>query len=172
MNYIDLAILVIIGIGALTGLIRGFIKELIETVGILLAAVVANLVSPLTTPLLGYIGVNHQDATTSIIVWVVVFLILLFLLKQLSFLTTKLLKVLSINWLNRLLGLAFGVVKYTLIVCLLVSLLEVVCSHLDGSQITTWMKQSNYVPYIHDIISFVSPYAEQYIIRPVSAIVP
>lgn len=164
MNYVDLSILVFIGIGAVMGLLRGFVREIISTVGILIAAIVANLVSPVAQPLIG--KWIHEGTTAAVIVWVIIFFVVLFLLHKLAFILNKLLRTIMLGGLNKLLGGIFGALKYTLIACLIITLLEFVCSKAEGTELAAQMHQSRLIPYIHDLISFISPYAQEYIIAP------
>ena len=54
-NDLDIVILVFVGIGACIGLFRGFFKEVVGTIGLVLAAIAANYLSPYALPHLGQI---------------------------------------------------------------------------------------------------------------------
>lgn len=164
LNYVDISILVFIGIGAIMGLIRGLVREIISTIGILIAAIVANLVSPVAQPFLGQ-WIN-EGTTAAVIVWVIIFFVVLFLLNKLGFILNRLLRAIMLGELNKLLGGIFGALKYTLIACLIITLLEFACSKVDETEFSAQIRQSRLVPYIHDVISFISPYAQEYIIAP------
>lgn len=168
MNYVDIAILVLLGVGAITGLIKGFVSELISIVGFLLAFIIANEVAPLSLPLLDWLSIPSENAISRVVVWLVILLLVLLLLRLVSTLLTKLLQALNIGWINRLLGMILGIVKYTLIACLVVTILEVACSHFDEWPLKKWLADSQGVEWIHEIVSFVSPYTEEYVLKPAS----
>jgi membrane protein required for colicin V production len=146
------------------GLLRGFVREIISTIGILLAAIIANLVSPVADPYLSRWG--NECSTAAAIIWVVIFLLVLFVLRKLTFIITRLLKTVMLGGVNKLLGALFGAVKYLLIACLVVTLLEFVCSKFPDTQIDAQLKASRIVPYIHDVVGFLSPYIDKYIVAP------
>lgn len=164
LNYVDISILVFIGIGTIMGLIRGFVREIISTIGILIAAITANLVSPVAQPYLGK-WIN-EGTTAAVIVWIVIFFVVLFILNKLGFILNRLLRAIMLGGLNKLLGGIFGALKYTLITCLIITLLEFACSKVEGTELAVQMRQSRMVPYIHDLIGFISPYAQEYVIAP------
>ena len=164
MNYVDISLLVFIGIGAMLGLLHGFIREIVSTIGILLAAIIANLVSPIAQPVLG--KWMDEGTTAAVIIWIVIFFVVLFLLNKLAIILNRLLKTIMLGGINKLLGGIFGAMKYTLIACLIVTLLEFVSGKLDGTEIASQMQQSRLMPYLHELVGFISPYAEEYIVKP------
>ena len=168
MNYIDIALLAFVAVGATMGLLRGFVREIISTIGILLAAIIANLVSPVAGPYLSRWG--DESSTAAAIVWVVVFLVVLFVLRKLTFIITRLLKTVMLGGINKLLGALFGAFKYLLIACLIITLLEFVCTKFEDTDLAVQLAQSRLVPYIHDIVSFVSPYIDEYIVEPIKSV--
>jgi membrane protein required for colicin V production len=164
MNYVDIALLAFVAVGALMGLLRGFVREIISTIGILLAAIIANLVSPVADPYLSRWG--NECSTAAAIIWVVIFLLVLFVLRKLTFIITRLLKTVMLGGINKLLGALFGALKYLLIACLVVSLLEFVCTKFPETNLAAQLQQSRLVPYIHDIVGYLSPYIDEYIVTP------
>ena len=88
MNIFDILILAFLVIGISVGLYRGFFKELVGTVGLLLSAIVANLVSPYAKPWLG--DMITDELVASVVVWIVTFLLVLFVMNRLAWLLGKL----------------------------------------------------------------------------------
>lgn len=164
MNYVDIVLLVFIGVGAMLGLFHGFVREVVSTIGILLAAIAANLVSPWAHPVVG--RWIDENTTTAVVVWVVIFFVTLFFLNRLATLVNRLLKAIMLGGLNTFLGGLFGALKYTLIACLIVTFLEFVCDKMEGTALAAEMQSSRLVPYVHDVVGFISPYAEEYVVRP------
>lgn len=151
------------------GLLRGFVREIISTIGILLAAIVANLVSPVANPYLGRWG--NESSTAAAIVWVLIFLLVLFVLRKLTFIITRLLKSVMLGGINKLLGALFGALKYLLIACLVITLLEFVCTKFPESDLAMQLQASRLVPYVHDVVALLSPYIDEYIVSPTQALI-
>jgi membrane protein required for colicin V production len=164
MNYVDIALLAFVAVGATMGLLRGFVREIISTIGLLLAAVIANFVSPVANPYLSRWG--NESSTAAAIIWVVIFLVVLFVLRKLTFIITRMLKTVMLGGVNKLLGAVFGALKFLLIACLVVTLLEFVCSKFPDTQMASQLHASRIVPYIHDVVGFLSPYIDKYIVTP------
>jgi len=164
LNNLDIIILIFIGIGACVGLYNGFFKEIVGTIGLLLAAIAANYVSPYATPHLG----DWVDNATlaAIIVWVVVFVLSMFVMKRIAYLLQRTMKAMELGWLNRLAGGGFGAIKYVLIAALAISVIEVACSYVDGLKVQTYLKGSTLVPVIHQIVDIVMPWASEHILKP------
>lgn len=150
------------------GLLRGFVREIVSTIGILLAAIIANLVSPIANPYLGRWG--NESSTAAAVIWVVIFLLVLFLLRKLTFIINKLLKTVMLGGVNKLLGGIFGAIKYALIACLVITLLEFVCTKFEDTEVARQLHASRLVPYVHDLVSYVSPYIQEYIVKPTKAL--
>lgn len=164
MNDVDQIILIIVGIGACIGLYRGFFKEAVGTLGLLLAAIAANCVSPYARP---HVGQWVESETVSaIIIWVVVFMLSMFLLNKVAYLLARLMRSVQLGWVNRLAGGLFGGIKYSLIVALAVSVIEVACAHVQGLKIQPYLESSVIVPHLHQLVDVVTPWASQHILGP------
>ena len=164
MNIFDLLILAFLAIGACVGLYHGFFKELVSTVGLLVAAIVANIVSPYAKPWLG--DVVTDELVASVILWITVFLLMLFVMNRVAWLLGRLFSSLSIGWVNRLAGGLFGVIKYALIAALVVSALEFAVAHVEGLKFAEAMQQSHIIPLLHHIVEVVMPWASEHILSP------
>ena len=164
MNIFDLLILTFLAIGGSVGLYRGFFKELVGTVGLLFAAIVANIVSPYAKPWLG--DVVTDELVASVILWVVIFLLMLFVMNRVAWLLSRLFSSLSIGWVNRLAGGLFGVIKYALIAALVVSALEFAAAHVEGLKFVEPMQQSRIIPVLHYLVEVIMPWASEHILSP------
>lgn len=163
-NDLDIVILVFVGIGACIGLFRGFFKEVVGTIGLVLAAIAANYLSPYALPHLGQMMDNATLA--AIIVWVVIFVLSLFLMHRIAYLLGRLMKSIDLNWLNRLAGGAFGAIKFCLIAALAISVIEVACANVEGLKVQAYLKGSQLVPEIHRLVDIVMPWASEHILSP------
>ncbi|MCR5394314.1 MAG: CvpA family protein [Bacteroidales bacterium] len=164
MNTFDLIIIAFLVIGASVGLYRGFFKELVGTVGLLVAAIVANLVSPYAKPWLG--DIITDELVAAVLLWVVTFLLTLFVMNRVAWLLGKVFTSLSIGWVNRISGALFGMIKYALIAALFVSALEFAAAHVDGLKFVESMQQSRLIPFLHRIVEVVMPWASEHILSP------
>lgn len=164
MNDVDLIILFIVGIGTCIGLYRGFFREAVSTIGLLLAAIAANYVSPYARP---HVGQWIESETVSaIVIWVVIFLLSMFVLKKLAYLLSRLMRSMELSWVNRMAGGLFGGIKYSLIVALAVSVIEVACAHVEGLKIQPYIENSVIIPWLHQLVDVVTPWASQHILGP------
>lgn len=164
MAPIDQLILAIIAIGAILGLFHGFFREVVGTIGVLLAAIAANFVSPFARPVL---GVAVSDETiAAIIVWIIVFLGAMFLLKKLASLLNHLFRSLDLGWLSRLAGALFGAVKYLLVVSVALTAVEFVCAQVPDLKVAQYLENSALVPEIHRLVGIVSPWFMENVLSP------
>lgn len=164
LNDLDLVILVFVGVGAFIGLFRGFLKEAVGTVGVVLAAIVANLVSPYALPHLGQMMDNATLA--AIVVWAVIFLVSMFLMHKIASLLQHTLRAISLGWVNKLAGFAFGAIKYCLIAALAISVIEIACANVEGLKIQPYLQGSQLVPRIHELVDVLMPWISQHLLTP------
>lgn len=151
MILLDKIILGFIAIGAVTGLFRGFFREIVGTIGVLVAAISANLVSPQVRHWAEL--VTADERTQSFLAWISIFVLVMIALKLLSLLLENLFKALQMGWMNRLAGAAFGAIKYMLIVAVLVTFAEFCYGHLPflGGN-PECMQDSTLIPHIHRLV--------------------
>lgn len=149
MNAFDIIILVIWAIGLGFGLYHGFLKELVGTVGFLVAAIVAKISIPYLLP---YSSNLITDATLAkVLIWIVVFVLLLLLMNWIATLMDKLLKAMNIGWINRIAGGVLGFLKYSVISYLVIWMLEAITRHIDPFEIARLMSGSKLVPVLHKL---------------------
>lgn len=164
MNDLDIIILVFVGVGACIGLFRGFFKEVAGTVGVLLAAIAANYVSPYALPHLGQMMDNATLA--AIIVWAVIFVVSMFLMNRVAYLLGRVMRSISLGWLNTLAGGAFGAVKFCLMAALAISVIEIACANVEGLKIQPYLQGSRLVPEIHRLVEVLMPWISHNILSP------
>ena len=140
MQFVDLAIIIIVFISSLFGLQRGFIKELLSVVFLLLSSILA----------LKYGG----DFGGSLLSWidsitfrfwsgvVLLFFIFLFLGSLLNWGISKLIKMSLINGINRFLGMIFGFLRGCVLISLVVMLMQ-----SSTFSINDWWLNSPIIPY-------------------------
>lgn len=160
----DQILLAFIILGAVIGLFHGFFREVVGTIGILIAVIAANYIAPLAGENLSALFSNERVA--SVVVWLTAFLFTMVVLVLLARLLDRIFSTLAMGWLNRLGGAVFGAVKHLLIAALLIALLEVVCSHVSGLKIASYLQESKVIPYIHQLVDVISPWAAEHILAP------
>lgn len=123
MTTIDIIMLVLIGAGAILGLMKGFVKQLASIVGLIAGLLVARAlfatVADRLAPALGT-SVTIAQILAFILIWVAVPLIFALV----GSLLTKALDVVHLGWLNRWLGCGLGALKYMLFIGLAIHIIE------------------------------------------------
>jgi membrane protein required for colicin V production len=109
MNLVDLTVLGIVGISALLGLSRGFVREMLGLAAWTLAGLGAVQYGPLLEPTAARMIGDPEIA--SVAAYVGTFLILVVVLSLLSNLIGRMVRVSALGGLDRTLGLAFGLAR-------------------------------------------------------------
>jgi len=116
----DYAVLAIIGISIVVSIMRGAIKEFLALFGWIAAFYIAKTYASVLAPLL------PQDIPSEALKTLAAFLILLitvlFVNSLLTIAISSIVGKIGLGWLNRFLGVIFGLMKGLLIVCVLVFL--------------------------------------------------
>lgn len=127
MSYLDIIIALPIIVGIILGLIRGLIKEVLAIVGIILGIVVARIYAGDAAAWL--LTVSTWDINLlQPIAALCIFMVVAIICNLLARLLTKLFKLISLNWINRLIGGLFGAAKWILIVAVIITCVDM----LDG----------------------------------------
>ena len=115
-NFLDIFIIIIISAFSIYGLIRGFVKEIVSIISIVLGFYIALYWhEEAARYLAGFKNQNLQNILAFIIVFIVASLILTLLGKLLSLA----LKGIDLGCINYLLGFVFGFVKGVVVVCVI-----------------------------------------------------
>lgn len=164
MNTLDLILLAFVAIGFSIGLFRGFVREAIGMVGVLLAAIAANWASPYTVPTLsGWIG---DRTAAAVVVWVVVFLLAMFAMRGVAYLLGRIVRAAMLGWLNRLAGGLLGALKYVLIASLLLAVVAMLGGLAEDLPLSHEIRTSRVVPYLHRVVDLVMPWCTEHLINP------
>ena len=118
MNILDVIILICLVPAIIQGLRKGFISQAISSVtliaGVWASAKFANLVGEWLSQ-----HISASEQTLKLIAFALVLVVVFIALGLISKLLTGLIKFVMLGWLNRILGVAFGLMKSLLILCLL-----------------------------------------------------
>ncbi len=123
MNLLDIIILILLMLGAIRGFQKGLIHELALFAGIIagifLAVVVSNMVEAFVEP-----RFDWNVRLVKVIAFVLVFLGIIAIIRMLGGLLTKLFKVLMLGFINRLAGLAIGVLKWAVLLSVIIMVID------------------------------------------------
>lgn len=127
MTYLDIIILLPVVYGIVRGIMRGLVREVFALVGIILGVVVARIYADSVTVWLGQI-ITIEATLLKPVAAFIIFIVVAVVCNVLAMLLTKLMKFISLGWLNRLIGGVFGAVKWILILTVIVAFVDI----LDG----------------------------------------
>jgi len=127
MSYLDIIILLPIIYGLIRGIMRGIVQEVFALLGIILGILVARMYVGQATEWLQQISTWDAQLIRPIAAFAI-FIVVALLCNLLARLLTKLFKLISLGWLNRLAGGIFGVAKWIIIVAVIITCIDM----LDG----------------------------------------
>ena len=127
MNWIDAVIVIILVLSMLSGFINGFIKEVASLAALILGIWGAIRFSTFTAgKLYDYFDMTGQYV--GIIAFVVTFGLIVVLIHFIGMVADKIVTSISLGFLNRILGIAFGLLKSILILSVIFVVLNVIDS--------------------------------------------
>lgn len=130
MAILDIILLLCFVPAIVLGISKGFVKQLVEILAILVGAWAAfRFSSALSMYLAQYLTFDKQ--VIRVICFVIILIVAALLLSLLGEMLTRFLKLASLGWINHLLGLIFGVVKTSFILGLLILLFEALNNSLQ-----------------------------------------
>ena len=120
MNLLDIIILTVAAVGAVSGLYTGLVKQLGSLLGVVLGLIgariwasdVYNLIKPF---------VDADETVMHGVAWVITFVAIVFFVGLLASLVTKTLEIAMLGCVNKLLGAIFGGIKYILLFSILLN---------------------------------------------------
>ena len=145
MSYIDIIIALPLIYGIIRGVMRGLITEVLAIVGIILGIVLARMYAGDAATWLQQVSSGDINLLKPIAAFGI-FIVVAIVCNLLARLLTKLFKLISLGWVNRLIGGLFGAAKWILIVAVIITCVDM----LDGVLhfIKPEMKQSSVLyPY-------------------------
>lgn len=123
MAILDIILLICFIPAIVMGISKGFVKQLIEILAIIIGAWAAFRFSSMASVWMSQY-LTFDKKVLHIICFVIIFIIIALVLNLLGNLLTKAIKIIALGWLNRLLGLFFGVVKVAFILGLVIMIFE------------------------------------------------
>ncbi|MCQ2119011.1 MAG: CvpA family protein [Bacteroidales bacterium] len=163
MNFVDIAILVCCVPALIHGISKGFIKQAIALLSLVLGAWLAFKFSePVGDLLQNYIEI--PGTVIHIIAFALIMVLVTVVLKLLGNILEKTVKFVMLGWLDKLLGVVFAFIKVTLIIGLLAIMID---SVRETFQIENWKVFDESLLYqpLKDIADTVFPYLKQLIFK-------
>lgn len=159
MGVIDIVILAIIGIGAFSGFLRGFIHQLATIAGLAVGFFAARALYLVAAEKMALYITDASLTVLQIIAFIGIWVIVPLLFTLAASLLTHAVDLLSLGAFNRILGIVLGAAKWVLIVGLLINVLDYVDA--DNSLIGKTKKEESTLYYpIKNIISSFFPVAK------------
>lgn len=123
MAILDIIILAFFVWGAVSGFMKGFLRQLATLLGIIVGLLAAKALYAMVAE--QYMSKITDSATIAqilafVLIWIGVPLLFTFF----AMLLTRAMEVISLGWLNRLLGAGLGALKFLLIASMLISVFE------------------------------------------------
>lgn len=163
MNLLDFFIILPIGYFAYRGFVSGFIKEVLSIVGIILAVFITFEYMDAVSPLFSGFFANPDHGVVA--AGVFLFIITIVVVQLIAFAVKKFLQVIRINFVNRVAGLSFGILKSGIIISAILLLLA--GFNLPGEEARAESISYSFVIYIapavFDAVAAVYPGAENFI---------
>lgn len=146
LNWIDIIVLSVIGLSALFGIWRGFVREVLSVVVWIAAIVVARLYSPQLSPL--FDSLTDSETARYVMAFAVLCFGVLILGGIINHFMARLISMAGLQITDRLLGILFGVARGVIIVAIIVYFAAAVY------QTELWWQQSLTLPYIEQVIAW------------------
>lgn len=123
MTTIDIILLIIIGIGAISGFMKGFFRQFASILGLIVGLIAAKLLYASVAEKI-YHTVTDSMTTAQVISFIGIWLIVPLIFSIVANLLTKAFEAVSLGWFNRLCGAALGATKYLLVLMLVIYAIE------------------------------------------------
>ena len=119
MSHLDIFLGLIIAWGGYNGFSKGLVKELASILGIVIGIYLAKNFYPFLDLKLKPIF-ESESGFISILSSLIIFLITIMVFKIIAKFLTKFLKLIALGLLNRIIGAIFGIIKSTLLLCVVI----------------------------------------------------
>ncbi len=155
MNWLDIALLILLLIGFWKGFLNGFFVELTSLVA-LVAAIYGSI------HFSNYAGdwlmsnTDWEDSTITIVSFIVTFIVIILVITYAGKLVTKIVNTVQLSFLNKIAGGAFGLIKLAFIGSVLLMFINSAAGELTliDKEITT---SSLVYPYIEPVAPYLLP---------------
>ena len=148
MTGFDIAVLLLVGLGAITGFMRGFVQEVFALAAWVLALVaIHNLHTPLSAALMHYVGTSSG---ASVLAFAILLLVPYAIVKLLSDRLGSASRNSVLGPIDRIIGFGFGAIKGTVITVLAFSVLVLGYDTIWGvGGRPQWITESRAYPFVN-----------------------
>ncbi len=161
MTVIDIIILVLLALAVFKGIKDGLMRQLGGIVGLILGIFLAGRFSAMLSGWLHRVAPTLSENVVKVLSFIVIIVVVCLCVVLLSRLLEKVIKITTLGWINRLLGVLLSVSAVVLLIGVVISVIEYVN--------TTWftiippeqMAKSKGVQIISSITDTVFPYLKQ-----------
>ena len=155
MNWIDAIIVIILILSLVTGFTNGFVKEVASLAALILGIWGAIKFSAFTAEKL-YDYFDMTRRYVGVIAFIVTFGVIVVIIHFIGILVDKIINAASLGFVNRLLGIVFGLIKSVLIMSVFFSVLNAIDARNPFLPKTT-IEQSKFYSPISDIAPAIFP---------------
>jgi len=134
MNWLDIVIIIVLVITAISGFVNGLIKMVFSLAGLIVGVILAGR---FYVALADHLGFIPGDNAPRIVAFIIIFLVVMLVATLLGALLTKIISASLLNWVNRLGGVVLGVILGAIFVA---SILAVWVKVADGGDAVTASK--------------------------------
>ncbi|MBQ9462773.1 MAG: CvpA family protein [Bacteroidales bacterium] len=120
MQVFDIVLLALFVPAIIHGVVKGLITQVVSLASVIVGAIVAGRFAP-DLKELAMLQFNSDERVTYIICFILIFLICALVMALIGHFVTKLFKIATLGWLNRLLGGLFAVFTAALVLGMLIS---------------------------------------------------
>ncbi|MCQ2066871.1 MAG: CvpA family protein [Bacteroidaceae bacterium] len=124
LTFVDMAIILMLAIGLVTGFIRGIIRQAFSLGGLIAGLIIGSFFSkPFSVLILKTFAMSEK--TASVTAFILILIVVPLLLSWVGTLLAKLFKAAGLGFMDRILGSAFGLIKFLIVTGLLIQLMEI-----------------------------------------------
>ena len=148
INWLDIILLSSMLISGLLALTQGFIKEVLSLIGWIISFISVTILMPETGKFLR--PFIESEALSDLITIALIFIITLMIWRVISLMIIKLFKITSINYIDRILGFIFGILR---IYILLLIVFAILILPLEDAERPNYIKFSSVSPVIEKSVN-------------------
>ena len=153
MNSFDIIVMVIIGLGLVRGLFRGFVKEIASIAGVLAGFYGASVYYPMVAALLS--TWIDTEIYCNLLGFFLLFMAIVVGVGLVAGLLRYLLKIAFLGWVDRFCGMLFGAAKGVL-VCVVIFIIATAL--VPGRN--TWISTSRLSPYLGEVSRWAAVFVD------------
>lgn len=152
---LDIILIIPLLYGLVMGAKRGFVKEAVMLVAVVMGFFVAKMLSPSTSLLLqNHLGASQRVAQP--LSYFVVMAVFVGGMYVLGWMLTKILKAIKLGFVNRVFGALFGFVKWILILSIILNFFSVIDKFIPIKSKPAVLNSKLYAP-IEDVAKYYKP---------------